>query len=201
MAANPGIDLEMDVTNKTKVLQSIKNNEVDFSLISVLPDDMLLEQEELLKNPLFLTGAPGRDFFPDKVLDKSVFTDLPLIFREQGSATRAVMQRYFSKIHIVPKARFELTSNEAVKQAVMGGLGYSIISLLSIKHELMQQAISIINVRDLPLMENWRLVWHPQRKMSIVAGAFIDYIRINKAEIFRVHFKWIEKYILPHPET
>ncbi|HVX50821.1 MAG TPA: LysR family transcriptional regulator, partial [Chitinophagaceae bacterium] len=78
MAANPGIDLEMDVTNKTKVLQSIKDNEVDFSLISVLPDDMLLEQEELLKNPLFLTGAPGRDFFPDKVLDKSVFTDLPL---------------------------------------------------------------------------------------------------------------------------
>ena len=57
LKANPGIDLQMDVTNKTKVIRSLQNNEVDFSLVSVLPDNLDICQEILLPNKLFLTGA------------------------------------------------------------------------------------------------------------------------------------------------
>ncbi|MBS1669599.1 MAG: LysR family transcriptional regulator [Bacteroidetes bacterium] len=194
LKANPNIDLIMDVTNKTRVIESLEKNEVDFSLVSVMPEQLDMEQEILLPNKLFLTGAVDRGLDTSKPMNKSVFDEFPLIYREEGSGTRVTMQHYFQKAKIKPKVRFELTSNEAVKQAVMGGLGYSIISLLSIKNELKAKEIQIIPVKGLPLVEQWRLIWHRQKKMSVVASAYLDFIRLNKKQIYQQHFSWLEKY-------
>lgn len=189
---NPSIDLIMDVTNKTRVVESLEKNEVDFSLVSVMPDKLDLEQEILLPNKLYLTSAVDSGIDVSTQLNKSVFDNLPLIYREEGSGTRVTMQKYFQKAHIVPKVRFELTSNEAVKQAVIAGLGFSIQSVLSIKNELKQQEIIILPVAGLPLVENWRLIWLKQKQMSIVARDFLKYIQQNKKEIYQSHFLWME---------
>ncbi|MEO5592436.1 MAG: LysR family transcriptional regulator [Chitinophagaceae bacterium] len=191
---NPEIDLLMDVTNKTKVVKSLENNEVDFSLVSVLPDSLDIEQEILLPNNLYLTAPPDSTFKVTKQLTKSVFDSIPLIYREEGSGTRVTMQRYFQKANIVPHVRLELTSSEAVKQAVMAGLGFSIQSILSIKNELKQKEIKIIPVKGLPLTEQWRLIWLKQKKMSEVAKAFLSFIKQNKQSIYQHIFSWIEKY-------
>lgn len=190
---NPAIDLIIDVTNKTKVINSLENNEVDFALISVMPEKLQVEQEVLLPNKLVLTAAYDTDWNLSKKASKHIFDSLPLIFREEGSGTRVTMQQYFKKANIVPKVRFELTSSEAVKQAVMAGLGYSIQSILSVKNELKQKEIKIIPVTGLPLVEHWRLVWLPQKRLSVVASAFLTYIKENKKSIFDKHFSWIEK--------
>jgi DNA-binding transcriptional LysR family regulator len=194
LKANQSIDLMMDVTNKTKVVESLENNEIDFALVSVLPEKLEIEQEILLPNKLVLTSGLPNEFNTNAFLDKAVFNELPLIYREEGSGTRAVMQQYFQEVHIVPKVRFELTSSEAVKQAVMAGLGFSIQSVLSIKNELKLGDIQIIRVEGLPLIENWRLIWLKQKKMSIVAREFLKYIQLNKANIFAENFAWIENY-------
>lgn len=194
LKANQSIDLMMDVTNKTKVVESLENNEVDFALVSVLPEKLDIEQEILLPNKLVLTASKNYEFDKNVLLNEAVFDELPLIYREEGSGTRTVMQQYFQQAHIVPKVRFELTSSEAVKQAVMAGLGFSIQSILSIKNELKQNEIQIIRVEGLPLIENWRLIWLKQKKMSIVAREFLKYIRAHKAEIFEENFAWIENF-------
>lgn len=191
---NPGIDLFMDVTNKTRVVKSLENNEVDFALVSVLPESVNIEQEVLLPNRLYLTGPADSKLKTSGSLNKSVFDELPLIYREAGSGTRVTMQRYFQKANIVPKIRMELTSNEAVKQAVMAGLGYSIQSLLSIKNELKQKEIKIFSVKGLPLTEHWRLVWLKRKNMSEVARAFLSYIREHKQQIYQKNFSWTEKW-------
>jgi DNA-binding transcriptional LysR family regulator len=191
---NPGIDLLMDVTNKTKVIKSLENNEVDFSVVSVLPEKLDIEQEILLPNNLYLTAPADTDVKESKRLSKSVFGSLPLIYREEGSGTRVSMQRYFQQYNIVPKVKLELTSNEAVKQAVIAGLGFSIQSILSIKNELKQKEIKIIPVKGLPLTEHWRLIWLRKKKMSEVAKAFLQFIRENKTSIYQKNFSWIEKY-------
>ncbi|MEO8584496.1 MAG: LysR family transcriptional regulator [Flavitalea sp.] len=191
---NPGIDLLMDVTNKTKVIKSLENNEVDFSLVSVLPDSLDIEQEILVPNNLYLTAPSESTFKVTRQLTKSVFDSIPLIYREEGSGTRVTMQRYFQKANIVPQVRFELTSSEAVKQAVMAGLGFSIQSILSIKNELKQKEIKIIPVKGLPLTEHWRLVWLKKKKMSEVAKSFLSFIKQNKRSIYERNFSWTEKY-------
>ncbi len=193
LKAHPNIDLMMDVTNKTRVLESLEKNEVDFSLISVLPENLDVEQEILLPNKLYLTSAIDNGFDAKKKLKKSVFDNLPLIYREEGSGTRVTMQQYFKQAHVTPKVRFELTSTEAVKQAVIAGLGLSIQSVFSIKNELKQNEIMIVPVEGLPLLENWRLVWLKSKKMSIVASAFINHIKLYKDTIYEEHFAWIDK--------
>ncbi|MEO7311263.1 MAG: LysR family transcriptional regulator [Chitinophagaceae bacterium] len=194
LKANPNIDLLMDVTNKTKVIKSLEQNEVDFSLVSVLPEGLNIIQEILVPNKLFLTCTADADIKITQQTSKAVFDKIPLIYREEGSGTRVTMQRYFQKANIVPHVKLELTSSEAVKQAVMAGLGFSIQSLLSIKNELKQGDIKIIPVKGLPLTENWRLIWLKEKKMSEVAKAFLGYIQHNKQSIYEKSFSWIELY-------
>lgn len=194
LKVNPGIDLQMDVTNKTKVIKSLENNEVDFSLVSVLPETLEIEQEILLPNKLFLTSATDHEIKITKQSGKAIFDTIPLIYREEGSGTRVTMQKYFQKANIVPKVKLELTSSEAVKQAVVAGLGFSIQSILSIKNELKQKEVKIIPVRGLPLTESWRLIWLKKKKMSVVAKAFLLFIQNNKESIYQKKFSWIEKY-------
>ena len=194
LQVNPSIDLLMDVTNKTKVIKSLEHNEVDFSLVSVLPETLDIEQEILLPNKLFLTSAANSEIKILKQSSKAVFGNLPLIYREEGSGTRVTMQRYFQKANIVPNVKLELTSSEAVKQAVMAGLGFSIQSIFSIKNELKLKEIKIIPVKGLPLVENWRLIWLKQKKMSEVAKAFLIFIKQNKAAVYKKNFAWIEEY-------
>jgi DNA-binding transcriptional LysR family regulator len=193
LKVNQSIDLMMDVTNKTKVVESLEKNEVDFALVSVLPEKLDIEQEILLPNKLVLTASRNYEF-NNELLNKAVFNELPLIYREEGSGTRTVMQQYFQQAHIVPKVRFELTSSEAVKQAVMAGLGFSIQSILSLKNELKEGEIQIIRVEGLPLIENWRLIWLKQKKMSIVAREFLKYIQLHKDKIFSENFAWLEHF-------
>ena len=104
------------------------------------------------------------------------------------------MQRYFQKANIIPQVKLELTSSEAVKQAVIAGLGFSIQSILSIKNELTLNEVKIIPVKGLPLTEQWRLIWLKEKKMSEVARAFLGYLRKNRKAIYQKTFSWIEQY-------
>ena len=194
LKAHPAVDLSMDVTNKTRVVRSLENNEVDFALVSVLPEKLDIDQEVLLPNPLYLTCAynvrpPGKG-----ERDRSLFREIPLIYREEGSGTRFAMQQYFQRTNIVPRVRLELTSTEAVKQAVIAGLGFSILSLLSIRNELRQKQIRIVPVKGLPLTEHWRLVWLAKKKLPLAAKAFLEHIRANKDAVYAEHFSWMETH-------
>ncbi len=183
VAQHPSIDLKLDVTNKTKVVKSLRNNEVDFALISVIPDKLVLEEELLLDNKLYLVGSTS-----DKEEDK------PLIYRESGSATRAAMESYFKRLEGKQRKRLELTSNEAVKQAVIAGMGYSIMPLIGMKNELLNQQIYIIPSPELPIQTEWRLVWLKGKKFSPVSQAFLDYTRREKQRILATHFAWYLSY-------
>lgn len=193
MRENPGVELSMDVTNKAKVLESLENNEVDFSLVSLLPDAMALEHVKLMQNKLFLVAS--RDFELTKPsYNISIFEKLPLIFREQGSGTRVVMEQFLREHKIAVHKKLELTSNEAVKQAVVAGLGVSIMPLIGIKNELGNGELQIIPVKKFPLKTNWHLVWQKGKKFSSAAAAYLAFIRKEKDNIIHNRFQWFEGY-------
>lgn len=191
---NPAIDLEMDVTNKRKVISSLEQNEVDFSLVSVLPQHLSVNEEILMPNKLYLFGPSDYVISSKTKQDVSVFTKLPLIFREEGSGTRFAMQQYFHKTHIRPKVSLSLTSAEAVKQAVVAGLGFSVLSILSLKNELKQKEVKVIPVKGFPLHSQWRMIWLQKKQLTAVANAYLLYIRKHKTGIYQKHFSWTEQY-------
>lgn len=88
----------------------------------------------------------------------------------------------------------ELSSNEAVKQAVLAGLGYSIMPLIGIRNELHNNELRIIPVKGLPIQTNWRLVWLKGKKHTPVAQAYLKFLRLKLKEIVQEKFTWYEQY-------
>ena len=187
------IELEMDVTNKSKVIKALKNNEVDFALVSVLPKDLDIESEVLIENKLHLVGNSVHQNVTKKNLHL-LFSSSPLISRELGSATRIAMEDYISKQKIQPKMKITLTSNEAVKQAVIAGIGVSVMPIIGLKNELDNGSLVLLNASGLPMISSWRIIWLKGKKMSPVAKSFLEYIKENKEEIKENHFSWINNY-------
>jgi LysR family transcriptional regulator, low CO2-responsive transcriptional regulator len=188
-----GIELLLDVTNKAKVIDSLDNNEVDFSLVSVLPEKLAIDKVDLMQNKLYLVGNTQHDF-KSKLNDKTIFKELPFIYREQGSGTRLVMENFIERNSLPVQKKMELTSNEAVKQAVIAGLGYSIMPLIGIKNELQSNDLQIIPVKGFPIKSIWHLIWMKNKSFSPVAHAFLAYIKKEKSNIIKKQFDWFEKY-------
>ena len=190
---HPGIDLVMNVTNKTIVVDSLAKNDPDFALVSVLPERMELEVVPLMMNKLFYVGS-SKLKLGAKPSRKTLLKDMPLIFRENGSATRNAMEEFIEKNKFAVAKRIELTSNEAVKQAVLAGLGCSIMPLIGIKNELLNGDLQILPVKGLPINTQWNLIWLKSKNLSPSAKAFVSYIREEKERIIRENFKWIDDY-------
>ncbi len=177
-----GIDLVLDITNRSQVLNSLKKHEIDFAVISIMPDDLDLEYIDLLENYLYLVG-------PSKIKGSDHY-----IFREEGSVTRKIMSDYFSKDKMKNRKKLELTSNEAVKQAVLAGLGVSILPIVGIKHEILEGSLRIIPTKKLPIKTQWKLVWLKGRKLTPASKAFVEFIQKNALQVCEEHFSWIKQY-------
>lgn len=188
-----GVDLLMDVTNKNMVIESLENNEVDFALVSILPASLNVDKLDLLQNKLYLVGRESLKHH--KVIpSKTIFKELPLIFREKGSGTRQTMENFIQKKNITVLKKMELTSNEAVKQALLAGLGFSIMPLIGIRNELHNKELQIIPVKGLPIITTWSLIWLKSKKHSPVASAFLNHLKLEKEKIVHEKFNWYEKY-------
>ena len=187
LARHTGIDLVLDVTNKSRVIESLKNNETDFALVSVLPDKLKVEEELLIENQLYLMGS-----------ESERNENKPLIYREEGSATRMAMEQYFDIHEGKQRKRIELTSNEAVKQAVIAGMGHSIMPLIGVHNELTRQELFILPAPGLPIKTQWRLIWLRGKKLLPTSQAFLDYLRAGKEQILRKHFEWYMNFEAPH---
>lgn len=193
MNSNKGIDLVMDVTNKSRVVKSLEDNEVDFALVSVIPDHLKLERLELMQNKLFLISS-SNIAFPDDISKKQIFVDYPMIFREEGSATRNAMETYMKRHKYYTRKKIELTSNEALKQAVTAGLGCSIMPLIGIKNSLKSKDLKIVPVNDLPIVTHWNLVWLSAKNLSPTAQAFLEHLKEHKDQIISDTFDWLKEY-------
>lgn len=188
-----GVELIMDVTNKKNVIESLEENEVDFALVSAWPDNKSYDSISLLKNKLFFVGRDTVGYLK-ATSDYSVFSSETLIFREKGSATRQVMENFLQNKKIVVRKKIELTSNEALKQALIAGIGYSVMPLIGIKNELMNGDLQIIPLDGLPIQTNWSLIWNKNKKHSPQAKAYLEYLDKNKQFIIDKFFNWYEKY-------
>lgn len=193
MKENAGVELNMDVTNKYKVLESLENNSVDFALVSILPTTQNIEKLDLLQNKLYLVGSEKVTFKKGNST-KEIFENLPLIFREKGSGTRQTMEKFFSENNISVLKRMELSSNEAVKQALLAGLGYSIMPIIGIKNELQNKELEIIPIKELPITTTWSLIWLKGKKQTLVSAAYLEFLKKEITNIVQSKFMWSELY-------
>jgi DNA-binding transcriptional LysR family regulator len=188
LSKHQGVELNLDVSNKQGTLLHLRENEIDFALFSTLPKNISVETEDLMRNELYLV-ASSELHIPRSRSQNDLLRKLTLIFREDGSATNQAMTQFLETNDITVFRKIQLTSNEAVKQAVIAGLGVSILPMIGIRQELASGRLKIIPMKGLPLKTTWRLLWHRDKKHTPVAAAFLEHVREHKAEIVR---KWFE---------
>lgn len=189
----PGIQLNMDVTNKDKVIQSMEDNEVDFSLVSVIPKGMAINKVTLMQNKLFFVGKKNEEK-NSRIKKPPHLSNVKLIYRERGSATRLAMENYMKSNNVESTNSMELTSNEAVKQALLAGLGYSVMPLIGLRNEIKNEELEIINLKGLPIVTDWHLIWLKNKSLSPASNAYLEFIEKNKKQVMEEHFSWYEKF-------
>ncbi len=190
---HPNVELVLDVTNKRTVIENLEQNQVDFALVSIIPQKLEVEQMDLLSNKLYLVNDKS---IPDlnKKNYKEIFENLTLLFREDGSGTRQTMEHYIYRNEINVSKRLQLTTNEAVKQAVIAGMGSSILPLIGLKNELLNSDLKIIPINNLPIKTMWSLIWLKNKRHSPVATAYLTYLEENKERIINEKFAWYDNY-------
>lgn len=190
LEANKGVKLHLDVTNKSKVVEHLEENSVDFALVSVMPEKLNVEQIPLIRNSLYLVGReqPERELLPEEM------NELSMILREQGSGTRYVTEQFMKENNVRLSRRMELTTNEAVKQAVMAGLGFSVMPLIGIGPELRQGRLHITPVQGLPLSSEWNVIWLRGKSLTPVMAGYIDFLKSHREQLMQKHFSWYENF-------
>ena len=194
-SAYSNVNIQLDVTNKTEVIKSLVNNEIDFAFISVIPDDIDINRVQLLDNHLYLVGPKG-EAENIKMKTPKQLEKLRMLYRESGSATRQTMENYINKNKLTISSTIELTSNEAVKQSIIAGLGFSIMPLIGLRNAIQNNEMDIIPMKGLPIVTSWNVVWLKQKAMTPVMKAFVDYLQQNRQSIIDEKFSWVDEYLI-----
>lgn len=187
MKKYPGVEMIVDVSNREKVLESLAGNESDFSLVSVQPQNIIVNNIDLMENRLFMVASSQID--KGKLTPKSL-EDETIILREKGSATRKAMEQYLEKYNISYKKSMVLVSNEAVKQAVLAGIGFSIMPLIGLRNELANGSLKICPMEGLPIVTNWNLIYDQRKKLTPASAELISYINQHKQVIVDQYFNF-----------
>ncbi|MBD2233886.1 LysR family transcriptional regulator [Phormidium tenue] len=172
----PGIDISLKVTNHQQLQERMATNDDDLYIISTPPEQPDLKIYPFLENPLVVLGPQdhplvGKARSPISVLDGEQF-----IMREPGSGTRHAVQKLFAEHDVNVKVRLELGSNEAIKQAIAGGLGISVLSLHTIISEGTRGEFAILDVDHFPIDRHWYVAHLAGKQLSVVSQAFLNYL-------------------------
>lgn len=171
----PGIEVSLRVTNKEQVLASIADNLDDLYFLGQPPEDIDVIATPIMDNPIVVIAAPDHPLAHKKNIRLERLAQEPWLMREKGSGTRNAIQRRFDENGIVIRPRLELGSNEAIKQAILAGLGVSALSRHTLALNQSGQ-FAILDVEGFPILRHWYAVYPAGRQLSVVARAFLDYL-------------------------
>lgn len=178
----PGIDVSLTVTNHEYVLESLANNRHDLYILSQPPEDTDVSIHPFLENPLVVLAWRNHSLAHEQGIPLKRLAEEFFIMREPGSGTRKSIQKLFDEHSLPLKVKLDLGSNEAIKQAIAGGLGISVLSLHTLALEGTNSQLTVLDVEGFPIRRSWYVVYPAGKQLSIIAQTFFDYL-LNEGKI------------------
>jgi DNA-binding transcriptional LysR family regulator len=177
-----GVSVHLDVSNRAAVLNLLATNRTDLAIMGQVPEDLGLEATRFMDNPLVVIAPPDHPLVAQKNISVASLAAESFLVREAGSGTRGAMERFFAARGLEIRSSMEMSSNEAIKQAVQAGLGLGILSLQTLEMELALKRLAVLNVDGFPIMRHWYIVHRADKRLSPVAQAFKGFVLQPAAE-------------------
>ena len=172
----PGIDVSLKVTNHQQIQGRMQENKDDLYVVSNPPEELDLTSQPFLDNPLVVIGRRDHPLAGLKKVPIERLNNEAFIVREKGSGTRQAVQTLFNENNVNVHVRLELGSNEAIKQAIAGGMGISVLSEHTLTSEGNQSELSILDVEHFPIKRRWYVAYLGGKQLSIIAQTFLEYL-------------------------
>lgn len=178
-----GITISLDITNRQSLQKQLENNEPDLVIMGQPPEGVDVEADAFMENPLVMIAPAGHALSRQRNIPLSAIENESFVVREQGSGTRVAIERFFARHNIQFHTGIEMTSNEAIKQAVEAGLGLGIVSIHTLELELETGRLQILDVFDFPILRHWYIMQRKGKRLSPAANEFKQFV-LEQAKAF-----------------
>lgn len=182
----PDIEVSLEVLNRDGVVRRLRESLDDLYVMSMPPEDVALNDRVFMANPLVLIAASTHPLLrQEHPLALSALSGQRFILREPGSGTRMAVDRYFRRRGFRPRVRLELGSNEAIKEAVAGGLGLGVVSRHALHGREREGGVTVLPVEGFPVNSSWHVVHPQERSISPIATAFREHLLERETPVRR----------------
>jgi LysR family transcriptional regulator, low CO2-responsive transcriptional regulator len=180
--AHPGVDIELAVENRDRVVDHLQRGSHDLAVMMLPPENLPLQAQPFLDNPLVVIAKAGHPLAGRRIKLASL-VQARWLMREPGSGTRMAAEQYFAAQGFEAQVAMSLGSNEAIKHAVAAGLGIAVVSRLAVAGDLAESASGLVGklvtlqVQGFPLKRQWSVVWRTDQAQSAAARVFVKYLQ------------------------
>ena len=178
-AQYPEIDISLEILNRDGVVKRLEENLDDLYIMSQPPLHLAIDDEVFMPNPLLLVASKEHVLAKKKSIDLNSLKNEKFIFREKGSGTRMTTDAHLKRLKFKPDVRLELGSNEAIKQAVIGGLGIAALSIYSLGDKSDQEDVAVLKCKEFPIDSSWHIVSPKGKKLSPIAAIFKQHLLLQ----------------------
>jgi DNA-binding transcriptional LysR family regulator len=172
----PTVTVSLNVTNRQALLQQLASNEMDMAIMGQPPEGLDLVAESFMDNPLVVIAPMNHGLIRGKAIPLARLGEETFLIREEGSGTRMAMERFFDAHGVKLHTGMEMSSTEAIKQAVQAGLGLGVVSLHTVELELEAGRLAVLDVVDFPICRHWYIVHRKDKRLSASAQAFKHFL-------------------------
>lgn len=169
----PDIDIELEIANREKIIERLRNNQDDIYVMSYPPDNLDIVRLPFLDNE-YVVIAPNTHWAVGKRVSIQELAGEAFILRELGSGSRHIIDQYMQTTGTQLKVRLELASNEAIRDLVASGMGLSVLSRHALGNGFARDGLAILDVEGFPLKQAWNVVHLSSKILSLPAQAFLD---------------------------
>ncbi|HJU71739.1 MAG TPA: LysR substrate-binding domain-containing protein [Paucimonas sp.] len=177
----PAVDVRLVIGNRERLLKLLQDNGIDLAIMGRIPKGIDAVSEPLAPHPHVIIAPAHHALREAKRFDLHELRGEAFLLREAGSGTRAVAEEMFKHHLFQPAKVVTLGSNETIKQAVMAGMGVSLLSLHTLLLELRTGEIALLDVNGTPIARTWHIVHMASKRLSPACKMFRQFLLDNSA--------------------
>lgn len=182
---NPAVDASLQIRDRLALIERLGNRDDDLYMFIEPPDEREVVAQAVVPNPLVVLACRDHPLAHETDIAFARLASEPLLMRAPGSGTRMIILRLFARHGLAPKIRMELDSDEAIREAIVAGLGVSIVPRYTLGLDRVLTKLVCLDVEGFPLESHWHLVYPVGRRLPAAARSFMDFARAEAKSVFR----------------